>query len=154
MSLPNCFSFILTWTEKKKKHGRVCLIAQMLLYSALAFPASKAINVCVAKSVWVVRVCLHLMSSPSNSALSVYSFIKPNHPTCCKPQSALPSQWSHFPVADLKAMRIGTEAKRNEALLHLACCRSVMCNVTEGISPSGGYAVVLWNAILKSLMIG
>lgn len=53
------------------KNGGICLIIQMLLYSVLAFPASKVINVCVAKSVWVVCACLRLISSPWNSALCV-----------------------------------------------------------------------------------
>ena len=98
-----------------KKIGGVCLITQMLLYSAPAFPASKVINVCVAKCARVVRSCLRLISGPSYSGLSVYSFVKPNHPTCCKPQSAVSV---HTP-ADLKS-----KAEHGAAVPF--CCRSVM----------------------------
>lgn len=90
-------------------------------------------NKCV--SVWVVHACLHLISSPSNSVLSVYSFIKPNHPTCCKPQSVLPCLWLHRSKNNEDESR----SKAEQGVATPACCGSVKCS----ISPTGGYTVVV-----------
>lgn len=108
---------------------------------------TKLINVCVSKSARVVRACLHLISSPSNSALSVYSFIKPNHPTCCKPQSTLPLVSVHTrSVFDLKA--------KQSRVLPLCFAVDLLCLALLEMYFQPEATGFQWNTILKSLLIG
>lgn len=81
---------------------------------------------------WCVHVCIWYQA-PVNSALSVYTIIKPNHPTCFKPQHTLP-------VVDLK---------RNRLLL----LQSRYIQLQRKLHHPPESTRFSWNAILKSLLI-
>lgn len=69
-----------------------------------SIPCLQVINVSVAKSMWVVRACLRLISSPRNSALPAYNFRKPapsfitGRTFCCRFKSTDDNNRSYLEV--------------------------------------------------------